>query len=1023
MKKRNLLTKGLISVFVSISMLNMPFHAMASSTGAVSSGTAESETSILGEGTSGDIAWKVDSNGVLWLEGSGDYEWDGMYNHLPWHSYSENITSAVVNISGITDASYMFYGCSNLTNLDLSKFDTSNVTDTGWMFCGCSNLTSLDLSKFDTSNVTSMWAMFANCSNLTSLDLSKFDTSNVTDMLNMFSGCSNLTNLDVSKFDTFNVTDMRGMFSECSSLTSLDVSKFDTSNVTDMSDMFSGCSSLTNLDISKFDTSNVTDMSDMFSECSSLTNLDVSKFDTSNVTNMLTMFYGCSNLTSLDISKFDTSNVTSMWGMFYECSNLTSLDLSKFDTSNVTNIGDMFSGCSNLKSLNLSKFDTSNVTDMSDMFSDCSNLTSLDVSKFDTSNVTDMRGMFFDCSNLTSLDLSKFDTSNVLYMSSMFFHCNNLTKLHTPLNVTQSVELPSSDNETWYMDTTEVTSLPQNLNYSVILVKTTSTTPEPKPTITPEPTSTPIPTPTPVVPTIPDIPDKVLVEAITISPSNISLKTGEKRKLSKSCTPSNADRQSVSWHSTDSDIASVDNQGTVTGVSGGTAEIYCVSEDGGNVESNHCTIKVTSNSSIAAMEIPKAMKYVPYSYIIQNSNQLSRNTPNYQLKSGSLPEGINIKSDGELYGVPEETGTFTFTVKMDNNADDSNNTLSLSEQTFTLQVIDNTNTNIESMTDPGYELIERVPNLTQDIDTDQTMVSKGDYEEFVNLFLDGVKLEREVDYTAESGSTRITIKNQTLKRFNTPGTHTLAMEFRTKRTNILRWAAQNYVVSGNGNNGSSTGGNTSNKVINRGHSSRRASSSSQPAAVSDIIYDSKKGYIHIVTGIITGNGTGYSCWIQDETGWKLNYADRTLARGSIRQLEDGTTIEQILWELINGSWYAFGADGSVKDGWVYDYQLGSWYCTSAESGMKVSWHTDSQDGHTYYLEPESGRMARGWKQINSQWYYFNTDTTSQGWKFDETTGNWSYNADNKEKPFGAMYSNERTPDGYYVNADGTWDGK
>ncbi len=516
-------------------------------------------------------------------------------------------------------------------------------------------------------------------------------------------------------------------------------------------------------------------------------------------------------------------------------------------------------------------------------------------------------------------------------------------------------------------------------------------------------------------PTDPETPDKdqVLVEAIIIPPSNISLKTGEKRTLSKSCTPSNASRQSVSWHSTDSDIASVDNQGTITGVSEGTTEIYCLSQDGGNVESNHCTVEVTSNTDITATEIPKAMKYVPYSYRIQSTNQLSRSSSSYRITSSSLPEGMNLKSDGELYGVPEQTGTFTFTVEMDNN--DSNNTLSSSDQTFIMQVIENTNANIEAMTDPGYELTQRVPNLTMDTLTDQTMVSKGDYEEFVNLFLDGVKLEREVDYTAEPGSTRITIKSQTLKRFNTPGTHTLAMEFRTKRTNTLRWAAQNYVISGNGNSNTSN-----NKVSLRGRGSRRGSSSSQTAAVSDIIYDSKKGYVHIVTGIITREGTGYSGWIQDETGWKLNYADRTLARGSIQQLEDGTMIEQILWELINGAWYAFGADGSVKDGWVYDYQLGSWYCTSAESGMKVSWHTDSDDGHTYYLEPETGKLARGWKQINNQWYYFNTDTTSQGWRFDETTGNWNYNANNKEKPFGAMYKNEQTPDGYYVNGDGIW---
>ena len=38
----------------------------------------------------------------------------------------------------------MFSGCSSLTTLDLSEFDTSKVTNMGNMFRGCTNLTSLD---------------------------------------------------------------------------------------------------------------------------------------------------------------------------------------------------------------------------------------------------------------------------------------------------------------------------------------------------------------------------------------------------------------------------------------------------------------------------------------------------------------------------------------------------------------------------------------------------------------------------------------------------------------------------------------------------------------------------------------------------------------------------------------------------------------------------------------------------------------------------------------------------------------
>ena len=227
-----------------------------------------------------------------------------------------------------------------------------------------------------------MSSMFGGCSSLTSLDVSKFDTSQVTDMNYMFGGCSSLTNLDVSKFDTSQVTNMEQMFFECSSLTSLDLSKFDTSQVTDMNHMFDFCSSLTNLDVSKFDTSKVTNMAAMFDFCSSLTSLDVSKFDTSQVTNMNAMFESCNSLTSLDLSKFDTSKVTGMRFMFYFCNRLTSLDVSKFDTSKVTDMSYMFGNCSKLSKIYVSEYNettgkgwtTKNVTDSDKMFYNAENL-------------------------------------------------------------------------------------------------------------------------------------------------------------------------------------------------------------------------------------------------------------------------------------------------------------------------------------------------------------------------------------------------------------------------------------------------------------------------------------------------------------------------------------------------------------------------------------------------------------------------------------------------------------------------
>ena len=215
--------------------------------------------------------------------------------------------------------------------------------NTSYWFGGLMNLQKIEgIGNLDTSNVTDMSYMFYMCSSLSSIDLSRLNTSNVTDMSYMFYMCSSLSSIDLSRLNTSNVTDMNSMFTECSGLSSIDLSKLDTRNVTNMSSMFSGCSGLSSIDLSKFDTVNVTDMSTMFYECSGLGSLDLSSFNTSKVTNMRMMFDGCTGLNSIDLSSFNTSNVTDMLQMFCRCTSLESLDISSFDISKDTEIANFF---------------------------------------------------------------------------------------------------------------------------------------------------------------------------------------------------------------------------------------------------------------------------------------------------------------------------------------------------------------------------------------------------------------------------------------------------------------------------------------------------------------------------------------------------------------------------------------------------------------------------------------------------------------------------------------------------------
>ena len=205
----------------------------------------------------------------------------------------------------LTNATYMFYGCSSLISIDLSSFNTTKIESMCGMFYYCSSLKSINLSSFNTTNVDSMRLMFCECSSLKSLDLSSFNTSNVYDMSSMFEGCYSLKTLDLSSFNTINVKDMNKMFRECSSLTAINISSFNTNDVNDMYCMFYHCSSLNSLDLSSFNTNNVNNMGFMFEGCSCLKALDLSSFNINNVNSLDRIFAFCYSLKKENIKVND----------------------------------------------------------------------------------------------------------------------------------------------------------------------------------------------------------------------------------------------------------------------------------------------------------------------------------------------------------------------------------------------------------------------------------------------------------------------------------------------------------------------------------------------------------------------------------------------------------------------------------------------------------------------------------------------------------------------------------------------
>lgn len=197
---------------------------------------------------------------------------------------------------------------------------------------------------------------------------------------------------------------------------------------------------------------------------------------------------------------------------------------------------------------------------------------------------------------------------------------------------------------------------------------------------------------------------------------------------------------------------------------------------------------VAGNPRIDTDGIKDAVKYVPYQSIITTNNMFEWNKVTFKLEAGSLPKGVNIYPDGEIYGVPTETGKYSFTVK----AEFSNEKFGASRKTFILNVLDNTDENVEGQIDEGFEIITRVNDM--DVPTDQIFEFEYDYNEhkgeFKGVWLDGEQLDESVDYDVDSGSTKITLRSQTFKRTN-PGKHTIAAEYRNSENEVKK-SAQNF---------------------------------------------------------------------------------------------------------------------------------------------------------------------------------------------------------------------------------------
>lgn len=99
-------------------------------------------------------------------------------------------------------------------------------------------------------------------------------------------------------------------------------------------------------------------------------------------------------------------------------------------------------------------------------------------------------------------------------------------------------------------------------------------------------------------PGTPGEPGHVAVSGVTVTPASTGVEVGQSVQLTAIVSPSNATNKQVSWSVADSGIASVDANGTVTGIAAGTTTVTATTSDGGKTAVSTITVSPPASTVI-----------------------------------------------------------------------------------------------------------------------------------------------------------------------------------------------------------------------------------------------------------------------------------------------------------------------------------------------------------------------------------------------------------------------------------------
>ena len=336
-----------------------------------------------GKETPEDVTWRLEGEAGhyrLIISGTGEMA-DYIYlNTRPWHNYSENIKTIVIE-NGVTSiGECAFCECNGLTSISIP----ASVTSIGpSAFEGCSALTSIEIP----ASVTSIGHYaFGYCSALTSIEIPASVTTIGEEAFNNTA----LTSIEIPA----SVTSIgNGAFIDCEKLTSITVAEGNANYSNDTNGALFNKEKTT---LIKYPEGND---ADSYKIPASVTSIGEKAFK------------GCGDLETVTLP----DNVTSIGNeAFKDCGGLQSIEI----PAKVTSIGNSaFQACGSLTTVNI----LANVTSIGDnAFMECSNLQSIEIH----ANVTSIGNYAFNvCSSLASVTLN----NNPTIGEEAFFYNTTVT--------------------------------------------------------------------------------------------------------------------------------------------------------------------------------------------------------------------------------------------------------------------------------------------------------------------------------------------------------------------------------------------------------------------------------------------------------------------------------------------------------------------------------------------------------------------------------------------------------------------